>query len=366
MTFLKSNTLLSVVSLFVCTSAFAWEKHQLLMPWVVKTLPESEKTALEIQLKTPEKKAQKIIYEELVQKLALNSAARVLSPLSLGVTLRSLLLAETVDEPDFGMDQELPESADPLGERKFMGGTTGTTSQGFRHMYFGGWQLAHPVTTFQIPTKAIGQSPTRVEKIMQASLELKKRSETAWSLRVLGWAMHYVQDLAQPFHSVQMPHLAMVPWGALLQWPPQKGFAALVHETTRTISNYHFAFEGYTKLRVSEGDVGPFSICIVENVKAIREQESKPLTPIEIAHHVAERSIELGPEIGRGNMTLFGRELLEKSHNLPLHQGEPDYAALASRAEFAERRQALEKPTCKALANAVWASQALLTFWGKN
>lgn len=334
------------------------------MPWVLKTIP--EKSGLDSPLKPTNESTQKKNYTELVEKLELNPNARKLPLLKAGVTTKDILLAETVDEPDFGMDQDLPESADILGERKFMGGTTGTTSQGFRHMYFAGWKLSHPIATFQIPTQAIGQSPLRVEKIMQASLELKKKGETAWSLRVLGWAMHYVQDLAQPFHSVQIPNLAMVPWGVLIAWPPQKGFAALVNETTRTISNYHFAFEGYTKLRLREGETGPFSSCLIENVKALHQMERVPLTPIEIAHHVVSRSVALGSEIGRGNMTLFGKELLEKDRNLPLHQGEPNYQDLATRTDYAVRRAALEMPTCQALANAIWASQALLSYWREN
>lgn len=355
---------LYIVSLSIsASSAIAWEKHQLIMPWVLNTLPESEKATLELILHVPSEEAQGNIYQDLVQKLVLNSEARALPPLKSGISVKDLFLAETVDEPDFGMDQNLPENADPLGERKFMGGTKGTTSQGFRHMYFGGWKLSHPITTFQIPVKAMGQSPFRVEMLMNASLELKKKGEIGWSLRVLGWAMHYIQDLAQPFHSVQIPHFEMVPWGVLMAWPPQKGFAQLVSETTRTISNYHFAFEGYTKLLLGEAD--SFSSCMRENILKIRNDEKNQMTPFEISHHVIARSIEFGPEIGRGNMTLFGRELLEKDRNLPLHQGEPNYHELVTRTEFAERRRALENPTCKALANAVWASQALLSYWKK-
>lgn len=354
----KIATLLISI-LFISSTAFAWDEHQLLMPWVLKTLPVSY--ALDVPLKGSSEATQKKIYRELVLKLELNPEARALPPLKSGVTAKAILLAETVDEPDFGMDQNLTESADPQGERKFMGGTRGTTSQGFRHMYFGGWKLSHPMTTFQIPTNAIGQSPARVEKLVRAALDLKERGEMAWSLRVLGWAMHYVQDLAQPFHSVQIPHLAMVPWAVLATWPPQKGFAELVSETTRTISNYHFAFEGYTKLRLGEGNA--FSVCLPENVQAIHAKEKIALTPLEIAHHVIERSVDLARDMGRGNMTLFGRELLEKDRNLPLHQGEPDYKALAAQPELAEKRIALENPTCRALANAVWASQALLMHW---
>jgi len=47
--------------------------------------------------------------------------------------------------------------------QEWMGGETGPTSQGFRHMFFGGVDWQHPIQTFQIPFHSIGQAPERFE-----------------------------------------------------------------------------------------------------------------------------------------------------------------------------------------------------------
>ncbi|OFZ21074.1 MAG: hypothetical protein A2X94_07010 [Bdellovibrionales bacterium GWB1_55_8] len=260
--------------------------------------------------------------------------------------------AAFADEPDKGMDQNLDASFDPLNERRWMGGTTGSTSQGFRHMYFGGWRVSQPLTTFQVPTQAIGQAPNRVLETARDARKLLGEGNRAEGLRRLAWSGHYLQDLAQPFHSVQIVHWRMVPWGAIGAWPPAKGFENLVKETTRTISNYHWAYEGYVLYHLKEG---AFDSCLNDpamiTIQAPATALSSPDYPRELALAVADASVELAPELGRAEMEKYGTRLKESEIDLAHDKGNVEYTP---------RSAALDQVTCKALANAARATELLV------
>lgn len=271
------------------------------------------------------------------------------------------------------MDQDLPyppENYDPLGFQKWMGGSKGPTSQGFRHMYFGGWQLWHPIHTFQIPFHAMGLAPERASLMAYKARELVHSGDPirmVWGFRVLGWAIHYVQDLTQPFHSTQIPSTRMVPWYALLKWPPQKGFDELVHETTRTMSNYHYAYEQYTLLRVKAlgEEIPPYAECLekpdgfapLQNDVHI---DSLGKDPAFLAERVARSSVQLAPHIGKAVVGFFGPGLKDHGVDLPRKIGMPNYSEMVLRPDLVEPREELRQVTCQALANASFATHTLI------
>ena len=265
-----------------------------------------------------------------------------------------------VGDPDNGMDANLDDSWDPLDERKWMGGTKGPTSAGFRHMYFGGWQLAHPIATFQIPPKAIGQAPERVaetaaeaKRLLHAALNEESRAD---GFKKLGWSFHYAQDLAQPFHSVQILTPRMIPWKELLAWPPKRGFEKLVREATRTVSNYHWAYEGYVRHRLGMTESGVLQKCVAQSKVYANVDLEEVQSPKELAHAVSRASVRLGPKLGGAVIEFFGKDLMSADYDLPNGKGHVDYAALATRAELTEHRAKLEQVTCAALANAAQAT----------
>jgi hypothetical protein len=252
-------------------------------------------------------------------------------------------------------------------------------------MYFGGWQLWHPINTFQIPVGAIGYGPERAALMAKKARELiaKGGVETAWGYRVLAWTAHYLQDLAQPFHSVQVPHLDMVPWYALLRWPPSQGFADLVKETTRTMANYHWAFEHYTYYRLTAkiGGAGaaqerqsPYTACLEKpdappseagtsgETRAVmiedphRDEFTKD--PLLLANRTAKASVQIGAEIGSANMKFFGVQLKDRSVDIPNGKGEPDYVMLTVSPDLVDSRAELARVTCRALGNASVATRA--------
>jgi len=142
------------------------------------------------------------------------------------------ILTDFSDEPDWEMDQNL----DLSWMQVFHG-----ESQGYRHMYY-------PGLTFHLPMGFYpqGKTPERVEHFYQLSKEAFKKNDTYWGFRFLARAMHYVQDMAQPYHSRQLY------WRFIDLTDPYYG-------TVQTIKNYHFAYESYESnlFRLEEQGVMP-------------------------------------------------------------------------------------------------------------
>ena len=126
------------------------------------------------------------------------------------------VLADFSDEPDWGMDKGLELAF----AQKFMGG-----SQGYRHMYY-------PVGGFHLPWPffAQGQAPRRARHFYRLADRSFAGGDFYWGFRFLARSMHYVQDLAQPYHGTQ------------LYWPFFQ-LASPVSGTTQATKNYHFAYE---------------------------------------------------------------------------------------------------------------------------
>lgn len=368
----KRGGLVFAVTLFLgwSTQALAWDIHRTLMPSILEAASPALKDALLKTYPTPCEMEDRDILKILISTFQLNPATQV--PLSIlssptktcGATApmsaQEILLASAVDDPDQGMDRDLPAEYDPSGDRTWMGGLTGPSSQGYRHMYFAGWKSAQPLTTFQIPPRALGQAPMRTALIANKSRELVRAGGGAWSIRTLGWALHYTQDLAQPFHAAQVIQMKMIPWFDLLSWPPSQAFNSFKQETIRTVSNYHWALEGYVRTRLYEGANSPFVDCLKNPKQYSNLVLDQAKSPREIAEAVAKASVELVPEFGMAEMDFFSMKLMQKSYNLSSFIGEMDYAEYATRPDLTEKRAALHKVVCRALANASIASLRLM------
>lgn len=336
-------------------SAWAWEIHKNLMPWVVRGLSAETLKAIENPFKPQEQGMQnENTLSHLIMELQLNPKTK-LDPLN-ATHAREILLSGAVDEPDHGMDENLEDSADPRNDRAYMGGKTGPTSKGFRHMFFAGWNLAHPIRSFQIPPRPLGLAPERAEILAKKARFLLQIENRAWGFRVLTWAMHFIQDLSQPFHSTQIPSLEIPLWSALLG-----GFGNLVKESTRTVANFHWAYEGYVNTQVLKGDRSPFADCLTraKNYASIKVNRAE-IHPRELADAISAASVELAPTVGDSVVEFFGAKLKNPEYDLPKDKGTPDYEKLSVDPTLAKQRQKLEQVTCVALANGVMGSRLLL------
>ena len=366
------------------SQAFAWNNHKGLTTLIFESVTNGEtpttrriKKKVFLNLKSPCPEDDSKFFSELVPELQLQKNTLVLPTNAEAcarkstVTFKDIITSFVVDEPDSGIDDDLDESFDPNNQRKFMGGSKGATSRGFRHMYFEGWKIRRPISTFQIPLGQTGEAPNRVELLAKAGKDLLWKSKahtdwkTAWGVRLLGWSIHYVQDLAQPFHSDQVPSLKMVPWYSIVKWPPSKGFEKLVKRTTQSLANYHWAVEEYMDFRIrDEKRIFPLKDCLLnpEKTATLHFEKLENLEPKEIALTVAAESSRLSASFGKATFNFFGSHLRNSEYDLPKKIGQPNYAELALRPDLSEARTEFEKLNCTALSNAAIATIALINW----
>jgi hypothetical protein len=167
------------------------------------------------------------------------------------------VLSKYSDEPDWDMDKELfaPDQYPDLWrpEYAFMGGRQGTPSQAFRHMYWP-FSLRHPIATFKLPKVlgSMGTAPDRADAFLILSRRARQHGHLYWSARFLADALHYLEDVSQPFHAAQTPSKIF------LKMPLTEPQGAKTHDFVKQVTNvvayYHFAFENYVAHVMTVGD----------------------------------------------------------------------------------------------------------------
>ncbi|MBS1961034.1 MAG: hypothetical protein JST04_02375 [Bdellovibrionales bacterium] len=254
------------------------------------------------------------------------------------------LLRLGAEDPDHGIDIDLPDSADPSDDRRYMGGTKGPSSAGFRHMFWSGWDWRKPFRTFQIPARALGQAPDRIELLANEARDRFRKGDVIWGGRILGWTIHYLQDLTQPFHAVEFPTFEMVPLRALLAWPPTEALDRLIRESTRVVTNYHWAYEGYVRHALLAGDASPFKECFEKSGGTLFVN-----SPRDLALEIANRSIERAHETGEALVAFVGHHLKEPAVSVPLNPKQIPVEELLKSPEKTAERDRLNKITCESL-----------------
>jgi hypothetical protein len=292
------------------SNAQAWDKHQAIMVVATDSLPALKREYLIQNVKLPTPAEEKETIQKVAAQLQVDGSKIPVfteTAKSGATTVRDLIQSSFIDEPDQGMDQNLPDSADRKGDRAWMGGSTGPTSQGFRHMYFPGMVWTSPIQTLQIPFGAIGQAPERFEKLKAISAQFFKDGNEFWGIRTLMWSLHFVQDLTQPFHVTQVPDYRMLPW--------KKLFSGFVSQSTHSIANFHYAYEGLVLEYINEARISEFNKCFDE-IK---------LQPISNIRDVVQQTRESAPALGSALYRLFGDQMKSAEVNLPEGKGAIDY-----------------------------------------
>jgi len=298
-------------------NAFAWNSHQDILDRILLEPEAGLRSYLSIRIPVPCQEEERKELVSLGARIFFTaSKVPLLSKKPCGsgkpetLSVAELIGAGVVDEPDLGMDQDLPDEADPRGDRKWMGGKTGPTSQGFRHMVFPGIEWGSPIRTLQIPFSAVGAAFERIETLREVSNAYLKGGNFFFGIRTLLWREHLIQDLLQPFHSTQVPEIRMLPWKDL--------FSGFVARSSHAIANYHYAYEGLALAMVKSPDERGVQECF--KGAAAR------------AYAGASEHLKLGRSkaapVGSALFSIFGDYLKSKSVNLPEGVGQIDYYEL--------------------------------------
>ena len=149
------------------------------------------------------------------------------------------VLATFTDEPDWGFDHSLwPISEYGYGEQAF-GKAEGESSKAPIHMWF-----HHENWIVRTFAGDVTESVVldRVELFTLLSRTAFDTGHPYWGYRFAGWASHYVQDLAQPYHSRAVPSAG----AGYYYWyvvSPRKD--RIQERTTALSGNRHFLYEEY-------------------------------------------------------------------------------------------------------------------------
>jgi hypothetical protein len=251
-------------------------------------------------------------------------------------TVAELLVSNFVDEPDLGMDQDLPAAwdleVDPKADRNHMGGKQGPTSQGFRHMYFSGG--------LQFPFRSMGQAPDRFNALRNQSAEYAKTGQMFWALRTRLWAIHFLQDLHQPFHVIQIPNLSMLNWNLGF-----KIFTSFIQRSTQSMANYHYAYEALALEWVSGSGLDAFQDCFQPNSIVLQHDGRGVVSILDVVLGV--KSLAKSASFGSLVTDVFDDFSLKSADvNLPEGIGGVDVYALTDAVEPNRSLEPLKNLTC--------------------
>ncbi|MCB1143698.1 MAG: phospholipase [Leptospiraceae bacterium] len=158
------------------------------------------------------------------------------------------ITATAADEPDYGLDINLFTDSEtafgteysfgvlPFGNPKYYYSTQAPFHMGFYHES----GIVYAAAAFVKQT----YPEMRVIQFTTLARHAFKTGHDYWGYRFLGWAMHYIGDLTQPYHSTLVPGVST---GRLL-WINTKamiGFDGDKKETVERVSDRHTAIEHY-------------------------------------------------------------------------------------------------------------------------
>ncbi len=159
------------------------------------------------------------------------------------------VIASASDEPDFGMDIGLFEDNDTefgsrygFGNQPFGNPNLDYSSQAPFHMGF--YQLDW-LTKLAQPSLSETYPVWRIALYGRLANLAFRTGHPYWGWRFMGWSLHYIGDLTQPYHAVPLPGVGTI--DAL--WLVAQGKTA---EAIQLVSNRHGVIESYQYQRLSE------------------------------------------------------------------------------------------------------------------
>src|SRR5258708_4382103 len=105
-------------------SAQAWDHHQYIMQSLGRTTANLNRKYLYNKIPLPSEAQERQTIHDLSRSMQIREAAvPIFTENREGqkeIEIHELLIGTMIDEPDLGMDQNLPDEADPKGDREWM------------------------------------------------------------------------------------------------------------------------------------------------------------------------------------------------------------------------------------------------------
>lgn len=194
-------------------------------------------------------KSDQVILPELLVNNNINVASLPFEGVLPGELLSPLeIITTATDEPDYGMDVNLWDSNTTwfgkvygLGEQPFGNKTIAHSSQIPFHMGF--YYESNIILKFA-PFLKRTYVEYRIHQYLSLSRFAFSTGHNYWGYRFLGWALHYAQDLTQPYHSSLSPNVstAKLLYVNALQL---MGFESPQQKIVQLLTNRHSSIENY-------------------------------------------------------------------------------------------------------------------------
>lgn len=169
-----------------------------------------------------------------------------------------IVVSSAADEPDYGLDTVLWDDNKSAvsaiyhwGNQPFGDINVSYSSQAPFHMAF--W---HETSMLYKIAPSFHKSflEYRVHTYLTLSRYAFMTHHPYWGWRFLGWALHYVQDLSQPYHSTLIPGVSTFKL-LLAEGINLIGFNSMSDNLKHLLVNRHLAFENYVRFNLSEVDL---------------------------------------------------------------------------------------------------------------
>ncbi|WP_232225670.1 phospholipase C/P1 nuclease family protein [Leptospira broomii] len=277
------------------------------------------------------------------------------------VSIRSILTT-FVDEPDWGMDHELWNVVEYGYGKQPFGNPKGESSKAPFHMYFQHENFF--VSKFAPEMTSGSMLPDRVELFRRLSEFAGKTNHPFWKYRFAAWASHYVQDIAQPYHSKAVPSAGYY-YYLKYALASKENKVKIKKDTTQVVANRHFIYEDFVAygLYKSYTDKNP----IFENLKSYLTGGDAFLTGVdsvgELLEAVGAKASSHSPDIDSTIVAIFGKTItMDPNYDL---EHDPHYEISAFIRDIdLEKGNELVKESGKDFQTTAQATRSLLKLLG--
>ncbi|MCX8000068.1 MAG: phospholipase, partial [Leptospiraceae bacterium] len=229
------------------------------------------------------------------------------------------VIATAADEPDYGHDINVWEDSDsefgkeyklgglPFGNPKYHYATQAPFHMGF---YYEAGIIYKLAPDFQRTYPEI-----RIHQFTRLAEFAFSKGHDYWGYRFMGWAMHYLEDLTQPYHSTMTPGIST---GSLLwiEFKSVLGFKGAKKEIIERVSDRHTAIEHYQYEFLKElVEKGNFTHPMVKSYQDTTNDPKYPIFDFQYPRNVIalesnQRAEELDERIGKSNYVMAFKEPL--------------------------------------------------------
>lgn len=235
------------------------------------------------------------------------------------------VVATATDEPDYGMDlylfadndssfgKEFGFGEQPFGNPKYEYSSQAPFHMGFYHESGLVYSLA--------PFLAKTYPKVRIQQFTELSKFAFEKGHDYWGYRFAGWALHYIQDLTQPYHSSVLPRVgttrrigvqiaSMVGWGS-----PKDKMVQRVSDRHTLIEEYQYFI--FRKLREEKNPDHPVLQAFQKDLPADLVWKGEETIQNAVTYSAYELSDKADEELEDLDIQSF-TTLYEPEH--PLHQ----------------------------------------------